>query len=38
MIDKLISDPMKKIWINLFHILKDLNFLFFRDFFEIFWI
>ena len=29
MIDNLISDPMKEIW-N--YILKDMNFLFFKDF------
>ena len=39
MIENLISDPMKQIWINLSYILKDMKFLFFRDFFRFFfWI
>ena len=36
MIDNLISDPIKNIWINLDYILKDTKFLIFRDFFGIF--
>ena len=32
MIDNLIFDPMKQIWINLEFYLKYMNFLIFRDF------
>ena len=32
MIDNLISDPMKKIGLIWSYLLKDVNFLFFRDF------
>ena len=34
MIDNLIADPMKQIWINWSYTLKDINFLIFRDFFR----
>ena len=34
MIDNLIYDPMKYIWINLELYLKDMNFLIFRDFMD----
>ena len=37
MIDNLISDPMKKIWINLELILKIMDFLILTDFFGFFW-
>ena len=38
MIDNLISDPIKQIWINLEFYFKVMNFLIFRDFLDFFFL